>query len=80
MNTKRLINVSLLEEKLAVLFYDDQNEESEEILSHLEEIDDDLDEKDVLFVKVNEASAAIEYGIEDRPTLVVFEKGIPNQA
>ena len=44
----------------------------------MEEIDDDLDSKGVLFVKVNEAQAAIEYGIEERPTLVVFEKGIPN--
>ena len=63
---------------MAVLFYDEQSEESEEILSHLEEIDDDLDEKGILFVKVNEASAAIEYGIEERPTLVTFERGIPN--
>ena len=61
-----------------MLFYDEQSEESEEILNHLEDIDDDLDEKGVLFVKVNEASAAIEYGIEERPTMVVFENGIPN--
>lgn len=61
-----------------MLFYDDQSEETEEILNNLEEIDDDLDAKGVLFVKVNEPSAAVEYGIEERPTLVVFEKGIPN--
>ena len=67
-----------IEEKLAVLFYHEQNENTEEILANLEEIDDDLDEKGVLFVKVSEASAAVEYGIEERPTLVVFEKGIPN--
>ena len=66
------------EEKLAVLFYDDQSEETEEILSNLEEIDDDLDAKGVLFVKVNEAKAAFEYGIEERPSLVVFDKGIPS--
>ena len=70
--------VQISEDKLAVLFYDEQSEETEEILTNLEEIDDDLDSKGVLFVKVNEAQAAIEYGIEERPTLVVFEKGIPN--
>ena len=66
------------EEKLAVLFYAEQSEDTEEILRNLEEIDDDLDEKGVLFVKVSEVKAAVEYGIEERPTLVVFEKGIPN--
>ena len=66
------------EEKLAVLFYAEQDEDTEEILKNLEEIDDDLDEKGVLFVKVSEVKAAVEYGIEERPTLVVFEKGIPN--
>ncbi len=33
---------------------------------------------DTLFVKINEATVAESYGIEDRPSLVVFEKGIPN--
>ena len=32
----------------------------------------------MLFVKVNEAKAAFEYGIEERPSLVVFDKGIPS--
>ena len=63
---------------MAVLFYAEQSEDTEEILRNLEEIDDDLDEKGVLFVKVSEVKAAVEYGIEERPTLVVFEKGIPN--
>ena len=63
---------------MAVLFYAEQDEDTEEILKNLEEIDDDLDEKGVLFVKVSEFKAAVEYGIEERPTLVVFEKGIPN--
>ena len=29
-------------------------------------------------MKINEASVAEAYGIEERPSLVVFEKGIPN--
>ncbi len=36
------------------------------------------DALDTLFVKINEATVAESYGIEDRPSLVVFEKGIPN--
>ena len=63
---------------MAVLFYAEQDEDTEEILKNLEEIDDDLDDKGVLFVKISEVKAAVEYGIEERPTLVVFEKGIPN--
>jgi hypothetical protein len=31
-----------------------------------------------LFVKINEASVAESYGIDERPSLVIFEKGIPN--
>ena len=45
------------------------------VLALLEEIDDDLDELDVLLVKINEATVASDFGIEDRPTLVIFEKG-----
>ena len=44
----------------------------------MKKIDVDLDTIGVLFVKVNEAQAAIKYGIEERPAIVVFEKGIPN--
>ena len=36
------------------------------------------DALDTLFVKINEATVAESYGIEHRPSLVVFEKGIPN--
>jgi len=65
-------------EKLSVLFYEENDEESTQVLALLEEIDDDLDELDVLLVKINEATVASDFGIEDRPTLVIFEKGIPN--
>ena len=36
------------------------------------------DALNTLFVKINEASVAEAYGIDQRPSLVVFEKGIPN--
>ena len=65
-------------DKLAVLFYEDNAPESTLALEALEEIDDDLDELGVLMVKINEPSVAADFGIEERPTLVVFERGIPN--
>jgi len=52
---------------LAVVFFKEDDKKSSEALRVLEEIDDDLDEKE-----------ALEYGIEQFPTLVVFENGIPN--
>ncbi len=66
------------EEKLSVLFYEDNEPKSVEVVNVLEGIDDDLDELEVLLVKINEASVASDFGIEERPCLVVFEKGIPN--
>ena len=68
----------LKQDKLSVLFYEENEAESSLVLTALEEIDDDLDEMGVLFVKINEATVASEFGIEDRPSLVIFEKGIPN--
>lgn len=65
-------------EKLSVLFYEENEQESTEVLNLLEEIDDDLDELEVLLVKINEATVASDFGIDDRPALVIFEKGIPN--
>jgi len=53
------------------------NLDSNQVLALLEEIDDDLDELDVLLVKINEATVASDFGIEDRPTLVIFERGYP---
>ena len=66
------------EDKLAVLFYEENEENSNIAVELLEDIDDDLDEMGVLMVKINEPSVATDFGIESRPTLVVFEKGIPN--
>ena len=63
------------EDKLAVLFYEENEEKSNIAVELLEDIDDDLDEMGVLMVKINEPSVATDFGIESRPTLVVFEKG-----
>ncbi|CAH0558548.1 unnamed protein product [Brassicogethes aeneus] len=63
---------------LAVLFYDHKEEESKQTLDDLEDIDDDCDKYGIQFVKIDDASAADEYGLDSLPAVVYFEKGIPN--
>jgi len=63
---------------LAVVFFKEEDPKSTAALDILEEIDDDLDEVGIMFVKLDDEKEAAEYGIETFPTLVVFEKGIPN--
>lgn len=60
------------------LFPDDNNDDkSQLILEELENIDDECDTLGITFVKIDNADEAQEYGINDMPTLLYFEKGIP---
>ena len=84
-----------------MVFFKEDDKKSSEALLVLEEIDDDLDEVGIMFVKLDDEvrklmikvmfvsynigldilqfqKEALEYGIEQFPTLVVFENGIPN--
>ncbi|XP_063533402.1 uncharacterized protein LOC134743724 isoform X4 [Cydia strobilella] len=63
---------------VAVLFYDKDQKKSQKILSELENIDDECDQNDIAFVKIDDDKEAKEYGIESIPTMVFFEKGIPH--
>jgi len=63
---------------LSVIFFKEGEEKSMEALKVLEEIDDDLDELGIMMVKIDDEKEAAEYGIEDFPSIVVFENGIPN--
>uniref|UniRef100_A0ABD2XLF9 Thioredoxin domain-containing protein n=1 Tax=Trichogramma kaykai TaxID=54128 RepID=A0ABD2XLF9_9HYME len=63
---------------VAVLFYDKDQKKSAKILAELENIDDDCDEHNIAFVKIHDAEEAKEYGIDELPTLVLFEKKIPH--
>lgn len=63
---------------VAVLFYDKDQKKSQKILSELENIDDECDQNDIAFVKIDDDKEAKEYGIEAIPTMVFFEKGIPH--
>ncbi|XP_072939363.1 uncharacterized protein hlk isoform X2 [Epargyreus clarus] len=63
---------------VAVLFYDKDQKKSQKILAELENIDDECDQNDIAFVKIDDDKEAKEYGIESVPTMVFFEKGIPH--
>lgn len=76
------------------MFFKEEEKKSVDALAVLEEIDDDLDELGIIFVKLDDQvkvkrnlaskflsiskAEAAEYGIESFPRLVVFENGIPN--
>lgn len=47
-------------------------------MAELENIDDECDQNDIAFVKIDDDKEAKEYGIEVIPTMVFFEKGIPH--
>lgn len=64
----------------SVLYVSDDHgeEESMQALEELEEVDDDCDKHGIQFVKIDDAGAADEYGLESLPAVVYFERGIPN--
>lgn len=47
-------------------------------MAELENIDDECDQNDIVFAKIDDKNEAKEYGIETIPTLVFFEKKIPH--
>lgn len=44
----------------------------------MENIDDDCDQHNIAFVKIDDDEEAKEYGIDEIPTLVFFERQIPH--
>ncbi|KAL6447199.1 hypothetical protein ACFW04_001475 [Cataglyphis niger] len=65
-------------DNLVVLFYDHGDEDSMQVLNELEKIDDDCDKHGIQFVKIDDEKAAEEFGIDNLPAIVYFEKQIPN--
>uniref|UniRef100_A0A182YNV8 Uncharacterized protein n=1 Tax=Anopheles stephensi TaxID=30069 RepID=A0A182YNV8_ANOST len=63
---------------VAVLFYDKDSKTSQKVLAELENIDDECDQNDIAFVKIDDDSEAKEWGIEELPTMILFERGIPH--
>lgn len=62
---------------LAVLFYDSTSEASQTILKELENIDDDCDHHNIPFVKIDDSSLEVSYGIKDPPALGFYKKQVP---
>lgn len=61
------------------VFVDDKDQKkSQKVLVELENIDDDCDQNNIAFVKIDDDSEAKEYGIDNFPSLVFFENKIPH--
>lgn len=61
-----------------MLFIDDNNDhESQRVLLELENIDDECDQLGIVFVKIDNTEEAKDYGIDQLPALIYFEKGVP---
>ncbi|XP_032590983.1 uncharacterized protein LOC6560091 isoform X2 [Drosophila grimshawi] len=63
---------------VAVLFYDKDQKKSQKVLGELENIDDECDQNDIAFVKIDDDKEAKEWGIDEIPSIVLFERGIPH--
>ncbi|KAH9383753.1 hypothetical protein HPB48_025519 [Haemaphysalis longicornis] len=63
---------------VAVLFYKENDKKAEKILVELENIDDEADEHDIVFLKTNDPEAIEKHGIETLPKLVFYDNEIPN--
>lgn len=61
------------------IYSDDKDQKkSQKVLLELENIDDECDSNGIAFVKIDNDEEAKEYGIDNIPTLVYFEKRIPH--
>lgn len=54
-------------------YIDDKDQKkSQKVLAELENIDDECDQNDIAFVKIDDEKEAEEWGIDDIPTIVSF--------
>ncbi|OQV19358.1 hypothetical protein BV898_06593 [Hypsibius exemplaris] len=63
---------------VVVLFITAKSDKCDKVLKELENIDDDTDKHGIHFVKTDSKQLAKSYGVDEFPTLVYFEDGIPN--
>ena len=64
-------------DNLAVVFLDDSDPEDGSFLQEMENMDDDLDKISIPLVKINDESKALEFGLEEMPTIVYFKRQVP---
>lgn len=60
------------------LIDDKDQKKSQKVLAELENIDDECDQNDIAFVKIDDDNEAKEWGIDEIPSIVFFERGIPH--
>jgi len=77
-NAKILSKIIEETDYVAVLFYDKDQKKSQKVLAELENIDDECDQNDIAFVKIDDDKEAEEWGIDEIPTIVFYEHGIPH--
>ncbi|XP_065366812.1 uncharacterized protein hlk isoform X7 [Calliphora vicina] len=77
-NAKILLKIIEDTDFVAVLFYDKDQKKSQKVLAELENIDDECDQNDIAFVKIDDDNEAKEWGIDEIPSIVLFERGIPH--
>lgn len=66
-------------QQIAVLFHDSKDLRTQRVLNELENIDDECDEHEINFVKIDDPLLAKEYGVADElPALLYFENGLPS--
>lgn len=53
---------------------DKDQKKSQKILAELENIDDECDQNDIAFVKIDDDKEAQEWGIDDIPTIVSVQR------
>lgn len=72
---KLLVNNEII---IIFLVDDKDQKKSQKVLAELENIDDECDQNNIAFVKIDDDEEAKEYGIDTIPTIVFFEKKIPH--
>ena len=64
-------------DNLAVIFYDNDKDEDNEFITQMENLDDECDDISVPLVKISDESKALQFGLEESPSLIYFKREIP---
>ena len=66
-------------DNLAVIFYDNDKEEDNEFITEMENLDDECDDISVPLVKISDENKALQFGLEESPSLIYFKQEIPGK-
>ncbi len=64
-------------DNLAVIFYDNDKEEDLQFIAEMENLDDECDDISVPLVKISDANKALQFGLDESPSLIYFKRQIP---